>query len=199
MVYSNIMTSQFNRFIPYEERLEYNPTPQARATECSLLADMADVIMEVPSSIGTPQACDASIDKTHTFIYRAFRYLDGDNMNGWLWPLVEKELIVSYERHLDENPIESYHIETNLYIHQKDIEVHTISTEYDIVYSDLARTAVAATIRSINLVEANEEEYVTRPLTTYDSERLCDEFSAFDHLLHSGKHEDIRAAQQGGY
>jgi len=190
------MTSQFNRFIPYEERKEYNPTPEDTAIECALLTDMSDDLMEVPSSIGTEHSDEASINGLHTSIYRTFRYMDSDCRGGWHWPLVEKEIILSYERHLDEEPTETYCIETNIHIHQVDIDVGTISTTYDISYSSLARDAVEATIRSVNLTAPGGEEYTSRPMTPYDAMQLGDEFSAFNVLLRSSKQDDLRVAQQ---
>ena len=177
-------------------REEYNQTPSERLQECGIITDAIDALLHMsPPSSGTTEH-DAASDRSGIRIKRAFRYMEADRVAGWAWPLSERLFSIEYANTTSEPySHETYTISVNTFVHQKHISNAGTQNKYVIEYFGANRESATGIIEQPNLVEPEEAQMVTRPMTPYDQIQLFEEIVALKNAIDAGEHERSIIAQ----
>lgn len=188
------MTERISEIGQIEGRAEYNQTVSDRLEEYAIITELIDELMAAPGDSGTGLQ-SASVGEDDIYITRSFRYIEGDTVNGWAWPLVEKTLDISYQRTRRGLITEIYAVKIGTVIHQTLVDDSPIANGYEIGYFGSERRSLTATIQQPNLLDETEPDYTRRLTTPYDQGQLFDELAAFQSMLDASQLENTKAAR----
>lgn len=175
---------------------EYHQTPLNRLEECQIITDAIDELLHLsPPSSGTTEH-DAASDKSGIRIKRAFRYMEADKFFGWPWTPCERLFSIEYINATSEPYThETYTISVNTFVRQKHVSNVGTQNKYVIEYFGANRESATGIIEQPNLVEPEEAQMVTRPMTPYDQIQLFEEIVALQNAIDAGEHERSIIAQ----
>lgn len=173
----------------YGDRYIYQPCDRE---ELELTTDLADELL-VSLAYGDGQGHVLStFDNDQKTINRSFSYMESGLSSGWMWPLTETGVAVSYTREAKPSK-ETYRVEIVRTIHQKDIVQPPMVTIYTIEYFGKNSVSAQATMSGLNFdLHVNPDaEWEDRAMTRYDCETLFTELGHVWNLQQIQEHEEI--------
>lgn len=179
----------------YLNRSEYahQATPEQLA-ECQIITDALDDILAAPLSINpsadNKQLSTVAFSEAGYFdSQRTYSYIEADQVGGWAWPLVEKQLSIFYSHDRSGLSTEQYQVVVDTIIHQLGVSKRPIRNTYDIAYYS-NRTSVNASVESPDL-SSKDQIFLARPAARYDQYQLFNEVAGLANLI------DVSLARQG--
>lgn len=168
----------------------YHQSEEDKLIECNKITNFVDELIATPINIGSSIESRVSSTDTEVRIDRSFRYIEGDEVNGWAWPLTEKVLDIAYCRNTTIPFSETYRIHAGTVIHQDGSTDTPIPTIYEICYDGKDRRRVSATIEAPNLTTLGEPDFIVSETTPYDHAMIFNELASFSNLLKAQERED---------
>lgn len=179
-------------------RPEYQPCD---LKDVSVVFDMADELLLMPSSdLSDNDAKDiSSSDHNGFLIKRSFSYIESGASSGWMWPLTETKVAVSYEKERRFNK-ETYRVEVVHRLERYDIKQPPLVTIYTVELYGQKQQNFYATIESLNLdvLGDSTDEWDKRQMTDFDCETLFTELGNIWNLQQIQAAENSRLAALSG-
>lgn len=181
------MNEQYDDLVPYGGRAEYNEPQETLAMEREMLIDFLDDILLKPQLSGSEYRGRAVSSEEGTAHERFFEYIEGDVVNGWSWPLVEKAVDIQYVGSKKPFVSDLYTVTVATYVRQIDVSHDPIVNTYELYRcGDTGYTSM----REPDVLGATDRAYTTRDATSYDHGQLGTELCRLHDMLSAQTQED---------
>lgn len=156
----------------YSERPEYQ---EVTLDELGIMTDMADELLVATSQMIHHYNSASSFDNKSTYITKTFSYIESGLSSGWMWPLTETQITITYNKSLEHPTTERYQFGVSRIVEQRGLSDPNILSVYTVEFFGKNRESAQATIDTHDLAGDSPSVLVGRPMTSYDNEVLFDE------------------------